>query len=280
MKVIISLRLFFVLTLFCASSSYSQSVKLMTYNIKYDNRADTINSWELRREKLVDLVLHYAPDFLGTQEGLAHQVSYLDKELYDYEFVGVGRDDGIKKGEFAAIFYKKESYEILKSGTFWLSETPATPSVGWDASMERICTWGLFANLSTNKKILIFNTHFDHIGSEARAESAKLILQKITEFNTSGLPLVLLGDLNLTPDTSPIKEISTQLNDAFHVAENPFYGPIGTFNGFRNLPVLNRIDYVFVQGLRIRSLQHIDNRLDSGLQISDHFPVFAIAYHK
>jgi endonuclease/exonuclease/phosphatase family metal-dependent hydrolase len=266
----------FFIIFFVACSVSGQSQHFMTYNIKYDNKSDSINNWELRKAKMVDLIIHYSPDFLGIQEGLGHQVHFLDHELQDYSFIGVGRDDGIEKGEFSAIFYKEGLYGLVDSGTFWLSDTPDKPSVGWDAAMERICTYGLFRDRRTDELLWVFNTHFDHIGLKARAASADLILHKISALNTRNHPVVLMGDLNLTPDTRPIKRISSTLYDAQSVAEK-VYGPTGTFNGFTNDSIVVRIDYVFVSGFKVYSYEHIDDRLNSGLQISDHLPVFVKA---
>ena len=275
MKTSISARVTCCILFFIVQSVFGQTQRFMTYNIKYDNRADTINNWDLRKEKLVALIKHYNPDFLGIQEALVHQVQYIDQELSGFSYVGVGRDDGQEKGEFSAIFYKKERYEVLESSTFWLSETPDIPSVGWDASMERICTYGLFRDLRTNQMLWVFNTHFDHIGIKARAASADLILKKIEILNTQGDPVIFMGDLNLTPETAPIVKISGLLSDAQRVADST-YGPVGTFNGFTNDPVVNRIDYIFVKGVTVRKHEHIDDRLNSGLQISDHLPVLII----
>lgn len=257
-------------------SDIEDPTRFMTYNIKYDNKNDSINNWNLRKEEMVSLIMESAPDFLGIQEGLRDQVVYLDHELKAYSFIGVGRDDGKEKGEYAAIFYQPDNYQVIESGTFWLSDTPDRPSVGWDASMERICTYGLFENRNTKTKAWVFNTHFDHIGVNARAQSAALILRKIALLNQNAVPVVLMGDFNLTPDQKPISEITKVLSDGLQISKNPNSGPKGTFNGFDNRPIENRIDYIFVQGLQIASYEHVDKRLESGLHISDHLPILAI----
>ncbi len=255
--------------------SFGQTTKLMTYNIKYDNTSDTVNNWNDRKEKMVELLKHYEPAFIGMQEVLINQLEYLDTALPDYNYVGVGRDDGKEKGEFSPILYDAKNYKLLKSETFWLSETPEKISVGWDASMERICTYGLFEDSKTKEKIYIFNTHFDHRGVKAREESVKLILKKIKEINTENLPLVLMGDLNLRPDQEPIKILKENLDEGQEITRKPFYGPAGTFNGFDDRPLDYKIDYLFVKNLKVETYRHIDDRMDNNKHISDHLPVLA-----
>lgn len=245
----------------------------MTYNIKYDNRQGGQDSWESRRDKMVLQLEHYQPAILGIQEGLVHQLAYLDSALFRYTYTGVGRDDGLTGGEFSAIFYDSTSFALVESNTFWLSETPDTVSVGWDAALERICTYGLFQHRESAQLVWVFNTHFDHVGKVAREQSAELILRKIAEINTGKLPVVLMGDLNVLPTDPPILAIKEQLDDAMLISEQAFYGPPGTFNGFRDEPMERRIDYVFTQQLPVRSYVHLDDRLDNNRFISDHLPV-------
>ncbi|MGB7394962.1 MAG: endonuclease/exonuclease/phosphatase family protein [Pricia sp.] len=266
---------FFSLYLFVGMSvSYGQEIKMMTYNIKYDNVNDTVNNWNDRRESLVELIEHYGPSFIGIQEALRHQVVYIDSILTHFSYIGIGREDGKLKGEYSEIHYDSTKYKVLENHTFWLSETPDKPSVGWDAALERICTSGLFENRASGKKLWVFNTHFDHKGDAARAESAKLIIEKIKEVNTENLPVVLMGDLNLTPDQQPIQRIQNYMEDGKKITKTPFYGPTGTFNGFdRNLVLDRRIDYIFVKGLDVRSYMHIDDRMQNNKHISDHLPV-------
>jgi len=250
-----------------------QSYRLITYNIKYDNVKDTVNGWDKRKNKMVSLIENYHPSFLGIQEGLLHQVEFIDQSLSTYSYIGVGRNDGEKKGEFSAVFYDKSQFKVIKSSTFWLSETPEKISVGWDAALERICTYGLFENLKTKERIWVFNTHFDHRGQEARKKSATLIINKINQINENQLPVALMGDFNATPDEEPIQILKTQLSDALEISEKPLYGPAGTFNGFDDRVMLRRIDYFFTNNLKVLSYTHIDDRLDTNKHISDHLPV-------
>ena len=144
---------------------------------------------------------------MGTQEGLEHQINYLDKNLKSYKYVGVARADVKEKGkgEYSAVFYNVNKFKDLKSGTFWLSDTSDQPSRGWDASLNRICTYILLQDKNSGNKFWVFNTHFDHKGVEARQKSAELIIAKIKEINKENLPVFLMGDFNLTPDQSPNK---------------------------------------------------------------------------
>ena len=257
----------------CATSMFSQT-KVLTYNIKYDAKSDTVNNWNFRKEAMVKLLQHYEPVFIGLQEALIHQVSYLDDALHSYSYIGVGRDDGKEKGEYTAILYDSTQYKVVQSNTFWLSETPEKISKGWDAALERICTYGLFEHHTTKEQIWIFNTHFDHIGELARENSAQLIVDKIKEINTAKIPIVLMGDFNLEPERKGISILKSYLQDGKEITQKPFYGPTGTFNGFdHNMKLDRRIDYLFVNHLRVIDYIHIDDRMENNMHISDHLPV-------
>ena len=258
------------LVLFLYSSCVmAQDVKMMTYNLRYNNPGDGENQWSLRKEYLKDQIRFYEPDILGIQEGVFEQVQYLDNQLDNYTYVGVGRDDGKTKGEFSALFFKKE-WQVEEQNTFWLSETPDEVSVGWDASMERVCT---FARLKRDDVILwVFNTHFDHIGTEARKNSVTLILEKIKHYAQDDL-VILMGDLNLEPEAAPIQMLKSSLNDSHDIAEVRF-GPTGTFNGFDfSKPVTRRIDYIFThKNLTVKKFGILSDSKDMKYP-SDHLPV-------
>ncbi|MGC1515441.1 MAG: endonuclease/exonuclease/phosphatase family protein [Maribacter sp.] len=267
--------LFFTLSILIAFS-YGQDVSVMTYNIKYDNANDTVNNWNDRKQDMVQLLTFYDVGIIGMQEVLNNQLMYLDEQLPNHSFIGVGRDDGKEKGEFSPILYDTTKFKLLKSETFWLSETPEKISVGWDAALERICTYGLFEDLRSNQQFWVFNTHFDHIGVLAREHSAALIISEIREINSGKLPVVLMGDLNLTPDQKPIQFLQNQMTDGQLAPDSNFYGPTGTFNGFDPEMVLNRrIDYVFVNRFKVKKYIHIDDRMENNKHISDHLPVLA-----
>ena len=169
---------------------------VITYNIKYDNKSDSENSWDVRKVAMLELINTLSPDILCIQEGLNHQVEYLNSKMINHNYVGVGRDDAKENGEYCAIFFNEKRYKLLKSSTFWLSESPDDVSVGWDAALERICTYALLETIDGKYKIWVFNTHFDHVGNIAREESASLLLKKIQMLNTTKEPVLLMGDLN------------------------------------------------------------------------------------
>ncbi len=253
-----------------------QTLQIMTYNMRYDNLNDGVNKWDDRKESMVELIKNYRPEILGIQEGLHHQVEYLANNLLNYDYIGVGRDDGKQQGEYTAIFYDNTKYSVIKTATFWLSEKSDMISVGWDASMERICTYGLFKHNTTQKAIWVFNTHFDHIGVVAREKSAELIISKITGLNKENLPTILMGDLNALPESKPIEQLKTVLEDGMTISKTPLYGPLGTFTGFDpEMKVDKRIDYIFTFKINVLSYGHIDDKRTDNNYISDHLPVFA-----
>ena len=266
------LSVFILLTI--TSSIYSQQHTIISYNIRYDNNWDIENSWEIRRSNIIQMLFKYSPSIIGIQEGLLNQVQYIDSSLINYDYVGVGRDDGKEKGEFCAIYFDTTRYVLLKNSTFWLSETPDTISVGWDAALERICTYGLFKDRITKKEFWVFNTHFDHMGIIAREKSSGLILKRIKKINRQSLPVILMGDFNSIPNSPPVKEIVTELSDALQISTEKLHGPRGTFNGFNeDLPIEKRIDYIFTKNLKVLSYTHVNDRLENNRHISDHLPV-------
>ncbi|MDF2831030.1 endonuclease/exonuclease/phosphatase family protein [Chryseobacterium indoltheticum] len=265
---------FSTLLLFVFAWSFSQNLKVMSFNIRLNVDSDKENSWTNRKQDAVDLLSYYYPDYFGVQEALPEQMKDIKNGLKNYDYVGVGRDDGKEKGEFSAIFYDTERLQVIKSGTFWLSETPEKPSKGWDAAYNRVCTYAVFKDKKSKKEFLAMNLHFDHVGNVARVKSADLILKKIKEINPKNLPLTLSGDFNLTDDTEPIKIISQNLKDSFYNSEKKHYGPKGTFTAFNVTEVpQDRIDYIFVKGFKIKSNRHINDRRENLLYPSDHFPV-------
>lgn len=243
MKLKLIVVLFFFFTGFYAQNN----MVFLTYNIKLDYPKDGVNSWANRKPFMVSQLQFYEPDIFGVQEAMPNQMKDLDSLLTDYNFVGVGRDDGNNQGEYSAIFYKNNQFKVLKTSTFWLSETPEKVSMGWDAVCNRVCSYALFENKNTNKQFYVFNTHFDHIGMEARKHSAVLIIQKIKEINTERYPVILMGDFNMQEDHKSIQYISKYLKDSKTVSKSEPFGPSGTFNGFIfNEPVTERIDFIFV----------------------------------
>jgi len=255
-------------------SCTSETTTVMSYNIRYDNKWDEKNSWSTRKESIVRIFEKYSPSFIGTQEGLAHQIHYIDSVLGKYDYIGVGREDGIKKGEFCAIYYESDTYKVIESSIFWLSDTPEKVSIGWDAALERICTYGLFEHTMNKKRIWVFNTHFDHMGEIARIKSSELILERINDLNNFSGPIILMGDFNSLPNSKPTHTILKQLEDAFNISLNKPKGPKGTYNGFNeDQPIEKRIDYIYLKNIDALNHEHIDDRLENNNHISDHLPV-------
>jgi endonuclease/exonuclease/phosphatase family metal-dependent hydrolase len=240
---------FSVLFLLLGTLSLSAQMLVGSYNIRYKNAEDVQrgNSWEQRCKVICDQVNFFSPDVFGAQEVLHPQLLDLMKGLDGYDYIGVGRYDGKTEGEYAAIFYKKDHVRLLDKGHFWLSETPEKPGLGWDAACIRICTWGKFKNLRTREKFFYFNLHMDHVGTVARREAAKLVVQRIREIS-KGAPVVLTGDFNVD-QTNEIYRIFTDsgiLKDSYHAARLRF-AENGTFNSFKpEMFTTSRIDHVFV----------------------------------
>ena len=255
-------------------SCTSKTTTVMSYNIRYDNKWDKENSWDTRKESIVRIFEKYSPSFIGTQEGLAHQIDYMDSALTEYDYIGVGREDGEKKGEFCAIYYISDTYNVIESSTFWLSDNPENVSIGWDAALERICTYGLFEHKQSKNRIWVFNTHFDHMGEIARKKSSELILARINDLNNFSGPIILMGDFNSLPNSGPVHTILKEFKDAFNISINKPKGPKGTYNGFNeDQPIEKRIDYIYVKNIDVHNHEHIDDRLDNSNHISDHLPV-------
>lgn len=254
----------------------SQSIKVMSYNIRVDFGGDGVNNWEFRREFLANQIQFYEPDFIGTQEGKIHQLRYIDSTLTQHQYIGKSRDNSETEGEFCAILYNSKKFKLLNSETFWLSETPNQKSKGWDAAYERICTYGLFEEIQSKKQFYVFNTHLDHIGATARSKSAELIVQKMKAINTKNLPIILTGDFNSESNSAAYRSISEQLNDSKTVSKTKTFGPSGTFNAFDfNKPVTVLIDYIFTSKNNIEVNKHAVLSDSKNCKYpSDHLPVY------
>ncbi len=254
----------------------SQEMKIMTYNIKYLNETDGENSWSNRKDHLTNQIKFYEPGIFGVQEAVKDQLEHFQDNLQGYAYLGEGRDGGMK-GEFTAIFFDTEQFEILEEGTFWLSETPEKPSKGWDAAYPRVCTFAKFQEKGYGTKFWVFNTHFDHQGIEARKNSSRMIIKKMEEINKQDLPVILMGDLNLEPDSEPVNFLKNQLTDSKDVAKLVF-GPEGTFNAYEfQKPVKRRIDYIFVDESKIEVEKYAVLSDSKDLRYpSDHLPVLLV----
>lgn len=263
------LALLFLSGAFAASA---QPVAVMTYNIRYDNPGDGINQWGNRKEKVYDLIRKYNPDLLGVQEALQHQLKDIVDNVSDYAYIGVGRDDGKEKGEFSAILYKKDRFDILAQNTFWLSETPEVAgSKSWDAAITRVATWAKVRDKKSGNEFFMINTHFDHIGREARAKSATLLKAKALDFGR-GLPVIITGDFNCTRDELPYKTIMDKSSLSL-IDPAPQNSP-GTFTSFAvNSIVPRAIDYIFHTPEWTSDDYRVIQDNDGKNYPSDHLPV-------
>jgi endonuclease/exonuclease/phosphatase family metal-dependent hydrolase len=260
--------LILVLTSFLCSG---QSLKVMTYNIRFDNPADGVNQWANRKEKVVGLIKKYDPDIFGVQEALHHQLEDITTNLKDYTYVGVGRDDGKRKGEFSAIVFKKDRFEVLEQNTFWLSEKPEQPgSKSWDAAITRVATWALVNDKIMNRRFLVINTHFDHIGKEARKKSAELLKERATNLNFE-VPIIITGDFNCTRDEEPYQVMT---DSSLIELVDPASTQDGTFCNFEvNSMECRPIDYIFVTNEWQADAYTIIKDNDGKYYPSDHLPV-------
>lgn len=241
---------FVVLLLFLFQMADAQKMVVATYNVRYDSKDDSLqgDGWQRRYPVIAGLIQFHNWDLFGVQEAKANQVEDLTTSLPGYAYTGVGRDDGKTAGEFSAIFYKKEKYELLQSGTFWLSPTNTRqPNKGWDAALPRICSWGKFKETKTGFSFYFFNLHMDHIGVVARRESARLVLDTVQKM-AGNTPAILTGDFNVDQHNESYALINNSgvLKDAYSLSPVTF-APNGTFNGFNIRRFTNsRIDHIFL----------------------------------
>jgi len=257
-----------------AFNAHAQPLKLMTYNIRLDVASDGENAWPQRRDFLVAQIKFYAPDIFGTQEGLPHQIEFLQKQFPGFDSEGIGREGG-GKGESTHIFFEKSKFLLKESHTFWLSPTPDTVSMGWDAACLRVCTAVLLKNKKTKQQFWVFNTHLDHIGETARQNSIDLILKKIKQLNVGKLPVIFMGDLNAEPGSVVVSRLKKEMIDTREGSEAAPFGPSGTFNGFKfNEPVTKLIDYILVSraAIRVKKLAVLSDSKNLRYP-SDHLPV-------
>ena len=256
-------------------------LNVMTFNIRLDVPSDSLNSWQYRKENAAEMVRMNDVDILGMQEVLLNQMNDLKERLPQYTAIGVGREDGADKGEFSPIFYKKDRFSAIESGTFWVSETPELAgSKGWDASYIRVATWAILKEKATGKEIFAINTHLDNDGLIARKEGGNLLLKKAEELG-KGLPIVLTGDFNDTPQSEAIKNI-TDASKANHLIDSKTValktsGTDWTFHNFGRLAESERplIDYIFVsKQIKVQDYAVLPDTLN-GTFVSDHKPVLS-----
>jgi endonuclease/exonuclease/phosphatase family metal-dependent hydrolase len=246
----------------------------MSFNLRYDTEEDGSNKWNNRKEACIKMLANTQPCILGIQEGLHHQVTYIKENLPQYNYVGVGRDDGYSAGEYSAIFYSTQRFELIKTGNFWLSETPNTPSKGWDANNIRIVTWVKLKDASKNKVIYVFNTHFDHKGKIAQKQSSLLLTKQIKQIvDDIEAPIFIMGDFNLLIGNNSLKPIIKEYYSARRFALRTDNNK--SFNAWGKFYLLNRnIDYIFFKNANALSFKTIVKKYGVPY-ISDHYPIIS-----
>ncbi len=261
-------------------------VRVMSFNIRYGTAKDGDNHWDKRRDLVAKTIREFNPDLLGTQETIGFQKEFLAGQLPEYEAFGVGREDGGDKGETTSLFYRRDRFERLDGGHFWLSETPEVPgSISWDSSLPRICSWvKLRDRLDPQKPVVwFFNTHFDHRGPQARLESARLLRSRI-EAQCGRDRVIVTGDFNAGEGSEPYRALlvgtdeagGTKLLDTRRVAHPQHTGEEVTYNNFKpESRVGGRIDWIVVRGWQVESAE-IDHTVYEGRTPSDHWPITAV----
>ena len=259
--------------------SDSNILRMMTYNIRFDNPADGVHAWPNRKELVASVIRFHKADIIGVQEALEYQIQDLMELLPGYDWVGVGRnEDG--GGEFSAILYRSSVVAVKAAQTFWLSESPDEPgSKSWDSSLPRIATWAHFVTSSDGRELFVLNTHFDHRGEQARLESARLLKEQVSKL-ANGLPVIVMGDLNATSEQPPLVLLSDtplsdgrSLRDGFVHSIVPHHGPASTWTGFTKIEADRRIDYIFAsEDLPIHYHAILTDKLEDRYP-SDHLPV-------
>lgn len=256
------------------ASGQTGELKVMSYNIRLGSADDGTNSWMYRCGATLEMIHDQKPDVIGLQEAVDAQVRFLEEFVDDYNCVGVGREDGKKKGEQMAIFWNKKTVKVLKWGTFWLSETPDKPSKGWDSKHYRTATWALMKDKRTGERFFFVNTHLDHKGAEARKNGLKLIVERIKEINPKGYPMVLTGDFNMKPAAPELKELDSLMLSARKAASKT--DSHQTFNGWGKAKADMVIDYIYYSGFAsCLEYQTVTKKYSDRKYISDHYPIFA-----
>lgn len=247
-------------------------LSIMSFNIRYDEEEDGNNKWSNRKEACIQLINTTKPAIFGIQEGLNHQVDYFQENLSQYDYVGVGRDNGSLSGEYAAIFYDTDRFQVVESNTFWLSETPDIPSRGWDANNIRIVTWAhLKDRQQEDRSVFVFNTHFDHLGRISQKESAKLLMQKIHEIAPNDAMVTITGDFNVLISNKALFPITKDFFSARRFAD--YSDNTKSYNAWNKWFFLKRnIDFIFYKNAHALSFRTLDD--DYGVPfISDHYPI-------
>ena len=261
-------------------------IKAMSFNIRYDTSSDGVNAWNAgsipRRTLAIQVINEFAPDILGVQEALRNQVNNLDAGLPEFDFYGVGRDNGILAGEHSAIYYRSDRFMRLNEGTFWLTLTPDRPSSYLGTCCNRIASWVVLQDkFNDDRELFVLNTHWDHQVAAANNHSATLIRERISLLS-GGRPIIVMGDLNSSETSTAYRRLvgaedpgELQLIDSYREISPTVSQEEATFHGYAGTRRGSRIDFV----LHDDSLETIEAGIVrssfNGRFPSDHYPVTA-----
>lgn len=249
-----------------------QELKVMSFNIRLGVANDGDNCWDIRKPATAAMLADKAPAVFGVQEAYDFQIDYILESCPQYASVGVGREDGVNEGEHMSVFYDKNIIELEDWGTYWLSETPDVPSKGWDAACYRTATWTLLKIRKTGKEFFFVNTHLDHVGWDARRNGLALIVERIGAMNPKGIPMVLTGDFNVTPDNPGLADLDKMMKSARIYAEDSDEAP--SYNGWGRAGEV--IDYIYYAGFeKCKDFKVVNASYADKPFISDHYPVIA-----
>lgn len=252
-------------------------VSVMSFNIRYGTAADGADAWPHRQARVIRTIQSHHPDILGVQEALEFQLEEIETALPEYGRIGVGRDDGVRQGEFSAILYRSSRFEVREQGTFWLSPSPEVPgSTGWGNNITRICSWARLYDRETSRSFYVYNLHLDHESSVSRERSAELLARRI-KARVPLDPVLVMGDFNAGEDQPPLQHLLTSvpLTDTFR-ALYPTATQVGTYHAFTGRTEGPKIDHILVSGDWRWESAGIDRRNDAGRYPSDHYPVYAV----
>jgi endonuclease/exonuclease/phosphatase family metal-dependent hydrolase len=265
--------------LWAHASPAQAPVRVMTFNIRYGTANDGAHRWPNRAAHVIATIRDYAPHVLGIQEALRFQLDELGRALPGYREFGVGREDGLAKGEYAALLIDTTRFTPVADGHFWYSDTPAVPSKHWGNNVIRICTWVRVVDRATRDTLRFYNSHWDHESQPSRVKSAEALLARIAADSSRRDGVLVFGDFN-TDEANPafrslISDARVALRDTFR-AKHPNATVVGTFNSFRGDSTQGKIDAILATPRWDVIDASIDRRRFGELWASDHFAVTAI----
>ena len=260
--------------LLLAACSAPAPLKVMSYNVRFGTADDGVYSWPNRQDAAVAMIEDQRPAVFGVQEGLRFQLEFIAEKCPEYQYVGVGREDGEERGEHMAVFYDTTRVDLKDWGTYWLSETPDEPSKGWDAACKRTATWTLLYDKKTDKHFYFVDTHLDHVGEVAREKGLALVVERIGAMNPENYPMILLGDFNVFPDDPCLAGLRAVMTDAREVA--PVTSNESTYHGYGTVEKAP-IDYIFYSGFSgCEEFARVTKPYLECPYVSDHYPVTAV----